>query len=176
MIALADLLLALKVEGDAPAEEQALVRDYERAAVAYCERDTGRYFGPEKEVIQYLDGVGQRDLWLVNEPVAGSVSVTQNGVAVDAAQYEVRGRVLAHTAVWGHVYYPTQVVVTYRAGYTVPDPVGAPDVWTAPDDIQQAVRMITAHWYETRVPVALGTVAPEIKMTVGSILQPWRRL
>lgn len=174
MIALPDLLHALKVEDDAPLAEHNLVQEYERAAVAYCERATGRYFGPEAARTEYFDGHGQREIWLANAPKAGTVAVTSDEVAVAVADYAIRGRVLRHDTAWGGYQYPTEVAVTYTAGYP-PDAVDA-DIWAAPADVQQAVRMLTGHWYENRIPVALGTVAPEIKLTVDALLQNWRRL
>lgn len=172
MIAIADLRNALRVEDDAPAVENDLIRDYERAAVAYCERDTGRYFGPAAERTDYFRGYGQPELWLENTP-NGAVTVTSDGDPVDAADVEVRGRRIVHEIGWGSYWRPVEIAATYTAGGTV----GVdPDVWTAPADIRNAVRMLTAHWYEHRVPVAAGSVAPEIKLTVDAILQKWRRL
>lgn len=175
MIAIADLRNALRVEDDTPAAENDLIRDYERAAVAFVERDTGRYFGPAVERTDYFTAYGQPVLWLENTP-AGAVTVTSDGTAVDAADFETRGRRIVREGGWGDYRRPVEIAATYTAGGTVPDPVGAPDVWEAPADIRNAVRMLTGHWYENRIPVATGTVAPEIKLTVDAILGKWRRL
>lgn len=171
MIALAMLRAHLK---DPPAAENGLVRAYERAAVAYIERRTGRYFGAPVAQTEYLRGVGQREIWLAEVPI-GPVALEADGTAVDAADFTVRGRRLRHVATWGSAAYPVDIVATYTAGYTTSGTGEEVDI-AAPDDIREAVlELVTLH-YEQRLPVAIGTVAAKIPHRVEEIIQAHRRV
>lgn len=171
MIELADLKLALRLDPDATTEDDYL-EALEAAAVAHVERATGRYFGPVVERTEYLRGDGRQEIYLQEEPAATGASpavviaVTSDGEDVSGDDYEVRGRILRHTSAWGLALYPTDLVVIYDAGY---------EAGEEPADIRQAVTTLVAHWYEFRIPVALGTVAPEVAFTLREMLAPWKR-
>ncbi|MDB4952078.1 MAG: hypothetical protein JWM27_4727 [Gemmatimonadetes bacterium] len=176
MIDLDTLKLALRLDA-ADTTEDALLTQYEAAAVAFCERVTGRYFGPPAEVTEYLEGTGGRELWLADAPVDGEVvTVSVDGTELAAEDFEVRGRRLrlayASSPSLG-LYWcapngaSVDVAVTYTRGYAPGD---------EPADARQAVLLLVGHWYETRVPVAIGTVAPDVKLTVNDLLGSLRRM
>lgn len=56
--------------------------------------------------------------------------------------------------------------IDYTAGYGGPADVPAPLV--------QAVRLIAAHWYETREPVAFGGPAHLVPETIAALIAPYR--
>ncbi|TCT02818.1 putative phiE125 gp8 family phage protein [Tepidamorphus gemmatus] len=56
--------------------------------------------------------------------------------------------------------------IDYTAGYGDPAEVPAPLV--------QAVRLIAAHWYETREPVAFGGPANMVPETIAALIAPYR--
>jgi hypothetical protein len=177
MVPLAELLTHARAS-DADAD---LIVAYEAAAVQHVQRLTGRYFGPPAERTEYVAGEGQRELILVNDIAPeGTVAVVMDGTAVPAEDFEIRGRRLRHVSGWGHPgYAAADLVVTYTAGYAVTQPADdyddpIADV-AAPDDVRQAVRLLVAHWYEFRIPVALGTVAPEVAAGLRDLLAPWVR-
>lgn len=59
------------------------------------------------------------------------------------------------------------VRVTYQAGYgTTCDDI--------PADIQQAILMVAAHWWNNREAVALGVVSEEIALSVRDQLRPYK--
>lgn len=58
------------------------------------------------------------------------------------------------------------ILVDYTAGWGDPEDVPAPLV--------QAVRLIAAHWYETREPVAFGAPANRVPDTVTALIAPYR--
>lgn len=58
--------------------------------------------------------------------------------------------------------------IDYTAGYGEPADVPAPLV--------QAVRLLAAHWYEAREPVAFGGPATRVPDTVTALIAPYRVL
>ena len=58
--------------------------------------------------------------------------------------------------------------IDYTAGYGDPADVPAPLV--------QAVRLLAAHWYEAREPVAFGGPATRVPETVTALIAPYRVL
>lgn len=171
MISVEDLRLALRLDPD-DTDEDPFLEALEAAAVAYVERATGRYFGPPAPRTEYLAASGAQELYLADAPVAVSPSTdvvvvaTLDGAEVDEADYTIRGRVLRHSSAWGWSGGPGDLVVTYSAGYVAGE---------EPADIREAVVQLVGHWYENRIPVALGTVAPEIAHTLRDMLAPWKR-
>ncbi|MEN6542005.1 head-tail connector protein [Parvibaculum sp.] len=59
------------------------------------------------------------------------------------------------------------VAVDFTAGYG-----GAESV---PQPLKQAVLMLVAHWYETRLPVAFDGAVSDIPLTVAALIAPYRR-
>lgn len=169
MVPLAQLKAALRIEPDQTADDAELVR-LEAAAVAYCERRTGRHFGEPEQLTEVIEGCGGRDLWLTNEPrTVASVAIigTPGGAsrqAIPAEFYTVRGRRLVGAGGWGSASWPHDIEVQYEAGF--------PD-GEAPADLQQAVTQLVALWFELGLPVALGTVAPQVPHNVADILATW---
>lgn len=169
MIPLADLRTALKQPDSA---EDGYIRQLEQAAVAFCERETGRYFGPAATRVEYFEVTGQRSVWLTDTP-NGAVTATMDGAAVAAVDYELRGRELRHASAWGSHWYGADLRAEYTAGGVVTP--GDSDEWTAPADIRRAVLELTALAFEQRIPVALGTVAPLVPLGVQRTLAHHRR-
>ena len=163
MIPLAELKSALRIDADQDAHDADLLR-LEPAAVAACERVTGRYFGPPATLKETVEGTGQRELWLRNEPheVASVTIVGNPGGAlaqlVPATFYAVRGRRLVGAGGWGYESWPHEYEVVYSAGY---------EPGTEPADVRQAVHDLVALWFEQRIP---GAVPPR----VDELLSPWK--
>jgi hypothetical protein len=146
--------------------EDALLDEYEAAAVAYVERYTGRYFGPPAERVDYLEGTGAREMWLSEEPT-GVVVVVSDEVEVEAEDFTVRGRRLRHASAWGLSAYPTDVVATYSAGYAAGE---------EPADIRVAVMELVGKMYKYRTPIVTDAVSAEIPHGVRDTLNRWRRI
>ena len=167
MIPLADLKLALRVSH---ATDDAHITSLEERAVAYVERKTGRSY-TAGNATEYVRGADDGVLYL-GGPASAVVSVTQRAypgaeetVIVEAADdgFDLRGTKLVRSGgyFWSSAY-------EYEVEYTR-------DV-TPPDDILEAVEGLVSLWYNVRLPVALGTVAPPVPNHVASILAAHRRL
>lgn len=98
-----------------------------------------------------------------------------DGDSVELDSSEVRLDVYAEPGLIYPLYsetWPTTrddvnvVSVLYKAGYGA-----ASDV---PDDIKQAIRILAAHWYKHREPIAAGENIANIPLTVESLLAPYR--
>lgn len=171
MISLADLKLALRIDGTA---EDNYLTALEAAAVAAVERWTGRSFAESGARTEYLTGAGIDRLWLAETPAADpALTVTEAAypgaettaiTAADADGYVIRERTLVRRGGIWHAGY--EYAVTYTAGYAAGE---------EPADIRQAVMQLVGHWYENREPVVVGTVAAPIPLTVRDLLAPWRR-
>ena len=178
MIPLPDLKLAAKVEHDA---DDSYLVNLEAAAVAYVQRKTGWYWGEEAEAVMTVEGGGGGVLWLpekvtavtsvVSQPYEGGDQTTitagaDDGYALRLAPGETHGmRLIRKGGVgWAREY---EYVVTGTIGYDEAVPV--------PDDIRQAVSSLAVLWYEQRLPVALGSVAPPVPNHVAAILEARRR-
>lgn len=118
------------------------------SALAFVERQTGRYFGPPEERVEFLP-LSQR-VWLANEPraVAG-VEVLRpfddDWQAVPAADYRLEGRALwFRTNPVFRCAGPQRCRVTYTAGYDEP-----------PADIEQIVLDLVALRYHGREHVGV---------------------
>ena len=123
----------LRVEDASQAD---LVEELERAAVAFVERETGRYFGPVQTVTETFSGVSGRRLLLRDKPT-GTVTVTENGVAT--TDFTADGRVLLHTVTWSPY---VDIRATYQRGYAEGQ---------EPGDVRALVLQLTAHYYENRI-------------------------
>lgn len=163
MISLAELKEALKLGADT--SEDGYLGRCEQAAVRYVEAVTGRYFGVPTARTEYFQTYGQPTIWLSETPT-GAVTVTADGVAVDAADFSVRGRVLKHDSGWGHAS-GVEIAVTYTAGYAAGQ---------EPADIRLAVIQLVGHWMENREGVVVGTITKEMEFGVRDLLSPWRKV
>lgn len=59
------------------------------------------------------------------------------------------------------------IAIDFIAGYG-----GAEAV---PQALKQAVLLLVAHWFETRLPVAFGDAGADIPLTVAALIAPYRR-
>lgn len=174
MISTADLQDWMKADdADAP-----VLRALEESAVKAVEQITGLYLGVEQTVIEVIRFRGF-PLALANEPVGGVITLLEqwDGSAystVAATDYYVHGSFIFTERYWEPLTAPTRFRATYDAGYTV-DPLDQ-DVWSAPADIQQAVKLLVGHWHENRESVVVGTTAAEVPMSVQMLLAPHSRV
>jgi hypothetical protein len=167
--------------------DDALIEDLERAAVAYVERRTGRYFGPTEEVIETLYGDGGRRLWLSDVPADDAVSVVDaDGATLTDVTLRRSGTEawLERPAglVWGLPRrwsgYPMAYTVTYQRGYAEGD---------EPADIRRAVMAWVARQWALRGKDGLAgesiggysyTIARDLGESTGdldALLAPWIR-
>lgn len=147
----------------------------EAAAVSYVQRRTGWYWGPSEEVTVHLRGMGSPDLWLPDHASAVSKVVEWSPYGIDqtldASAYTLRLepgsthglRLVRLDDIW---YPDAEYAVTYTRGYTEGE---------EPGDIRQAVLGLVALWFEQRLPVALGMVAPPVPDHVAAILTARRK-
>lgn len=157
-----------------------MLRILEQAAVKAIEKLTGRYLGVTAARTETIRFVGW-PLVLSNEPIGGVLTSleTWDGSAFQVqtlTDYSVEGSFVwpNSTTVSAEQTATRRVKVIYQAGYTV-DPLDA-DVWDAPEDIKQAVRLLVGHWFENRESVVVGTSASEIPMTVQMLVGPHARV
>lgn len=154
--------------------------DLEEAAVAHVQRKWGWYVGEPVESTLVVVGDGGGVLWLpekvsavtgvVSQPYEGGDQTTiaegdDDGWALRLPPGETHGSRLVrkggHGWTWG-----TEYVVTASIGY---------DAGMEPPNVRQAVRLLAVHWFENRIPVALGTVAPDIAHTLSALLESGRK-
>lgn len=154
--------------------EETTLREAEQAAVDYVNRMTGRNYGASAEIVETFRWRGGV-LDLANEPVDLVLEQWTGSAweAIGADSYTVDGRLVyleGAYAVGG-----TRVRATYTAGYEPgdpeADPPGDPDVWDAPPVVQQAVRLLTMHWFVNREAVVTGTISTELQLAVDSLLR-----
>lgn len=178
MIAIELLEAAIKPANDA---ETAYIEELELAAVAYIERQAGRYYGPVRDRTEVVIGGGRGALFLegpvapdvydngvitsVNEaayPGADLTEIVQDAddgfVLRDDALYRIGG------GAWLRGY---EYEIAYEQGYYAGE---------EPADIRQAVMQLVTLWFSVRLPVALGTVAPEVPHGVQAVIDANRRM
>lgn len=108
----------------------------------------------EVEEIEYLDPEG---VWRTSPPELYDVDTGSSPGSV----YAPHG--------WpATAERPGAVRITYRAGY---DAEGGEQ---APERLVVAMRQLVRHWYDQRVPVAVGTTAMEIPHMLGNLIAPIR--
>lgn len=167
MISTADLQDWMKADdADAPT-----LRRLEEAAVQAVQKITGRYYGVTAAITETIRFRGF-PLALANDPIGGTLTTLEqwNGTAwaaVPTTQYSVWNSFVFSEGSWETLTL-TRFRATYQAGYTV-DPLDA-DVWPAPADVQQAVRLLVGHWFENRESVVVGTITAELKQGVELLL------
>lgn len=174
MISLRDLKKQCEVEETEHAHDVYLV-DLGDRALAHVNRKTRRNFGPIAQVTETLQGTGGSRLWLTEaaiEPDATTealpISVIERAgpgdeeTTITAAGddgYVLRNNGLALVRKGGCWSSLCEYEVTYWRGAV-----------SLPADVEQAVLFLVAHWFELRIPVALGTVAPSVDNTLNEIL------
>ena len=162
MITLADAKLNIRLADDQDWDD-ALIERMIDGATAYLERRTGWRLSEVGEVTEWLCGDGTRTLWL-RQPVE-AVTVDLDGTEVDPDTYAVRGsRLVRSGEVWRQ---GAEYAVTYDAGFAAGD---------GPPDLQQAVRLIVAGWYEHREAWATGTIVADHKHSVDKIVGAYERV
>ena len=130
----------LRVEDASQAD---LIEELERAAVAFMERETGRYFGPPETVTETFSGVTGQRLMLRYMPT-GTVTVQESSGSgwVAVTDFVVEGRFLVHAVAWSPY---VDVRVTYQRGYAE---------GREPADIRPFILQLVQHYYD-------GTPLPE---------------
>jgi len=147
VISTADLQDWMKADDvDAP-----VLRRLEESAVAAIQKETGRYYGVTAALTEEIRFQGF-PLCLKNDPIGGVLTLLEqwDGSAystVSATSYYVWGSFVFGEGSWSTLTL-TRFRATYNAGYTV-DPTDA-DVWAAPADVQQIVKLLVGHWMENR--------------------------
>lgn len=155
------------------------LRRLEKAAIAFIENRTGRYLGPEAEVVEIVRWRGW-PLALANEPIDGTITSLEswNGSAFtteSSTSYYVFGSfIFGESNAYTSLTAPSRFRVTYNAGFTQLDD---PDSTDAPEDIKQAVLLLVGHWYENREAVVVGDSATdELPMAVSALIDPHSRV
>jgi hypothetical protein len=165
MISDADLVLWTRADdADLPT-----LRRLEKAAIAYIQGRTGRYYGTTAEIVEPLTWTGW-PMALANSPVDDTVTLESwsNGAwtAVDASSYSLLNGFIFWENSVSSLSRPTRYRATYNAGYEVDG--DDENVWPAPDDIQQAVLLLVGHWNENRE--AVGTITQQVQLSVDALL------
>lgn len=178
MIEIAELRRAARVSGTS---RDAQLVDYERAAVAHVEQETGRYFGDEEGVTETIPGTGTVDLWLPEKCKEIPATVSEHATPGDTPTtvtasasdgYVLRGDATLSklTRKGGSVWSPwREYAVTYTRGY---------ETGEEPSDIRQAVKGLVVYWDARRIPLPrVGeTHTFPIPHHVEKIVANWRRL
>ena len=104
----------------------------------------------------------------VHDGAGGSVTLDAAGYAVDAlsepARLVLKGAVPSTEARELNAFE-----VAFTAGY-------GDEADTVPGPIRHALKLLVAHWFERREPVALGLVAQDVPTTIAALLLPYRRV
>lgn len=168
MIPLPLLKLALRVADPDDTTEDPLLQEYEAAAVAWVEKETGRYFGEEEAAAEFVvPGNGTPVLWLPEYASAvsavksraylGGTETTiatgdSDGWALRLAPGRTHGNQLIRRggSLWD---LALDYVVTATIGYGE----GA-----APADIRELVMKLVAGMNRFRTPAVTGTIVAEV--------------
>lgn len=163
----------LKVETDT---EDGLICGLLAAAVGSVEAQIGRNFTPKVEH-QFADGFPCRmpyGLRLRRGPVQEILALEYDdgdGVATALADYRlVEGRneqlLPAYGESWpATIDGPSTVRVDYLAGYAPGE---------RPRELEQAVLMLVAHWYQNREAVSASASISELPLAVKMLIGPYR--
>jgi len=180
MISTADLQDWMKADDvDAP-----VLRRLEESAIQAIQKLTGRYYGVTSTLTEITRFRGW-PLSLASDPIGGVITSLEqwDGSAwalVAASNYYVDGAFIWANAsyTWPpsylYPYMPLRFRAIYQGGYTV-DALDA-DVWPAPADIQQAVKLLVGSWFENRESVVVGTSGFEVPQSVQMLLSAQTRV
>lgn len=162
-------------------DEDTLVSSLITAARVHIETATGRALITQSWSL-YLDAWPDGDA--VPLPLAPLASIDavriydDQGVAttLSATDYfvdtvsQVPRLVRKNDQIWAP---PGQVAngieIAFTAGYSA-------NATNVPEPLRQAVRLLVAHWFETREPVVLGDQANMVPTTVEALSAPYRRV
>ena len=154
--------------------EDTLIRSHIRAATNWCQAFQAR---------QYISATYVLTLPILHDPIeiprsplVSVTSITYTDTA-EASQTLATSEYTVITSddmsprivqAYGKTWPATlpvdeAVTVTFVAGY------GATAA-TVPDDIQHAIRLLAAHFYENREAVITGTVSKEVELSVKALL------
>jgi hypothetical protein len=124
--------IAAHIKG-ATEDDYGLLEELRDAALAFLSESTSRYFGPIREVTEWVHGFGTSSLWLDDTP-EGEAVVRHDGEELNG--WTLRGeRLVRDRGVW---WPEKEYEVTYSQGYTSE---------TLPPDIRQAViDLIATRW------------------------------
>lgn len=169
-VTLTDARAHLRLDAD---DEDALVIALISVARSCLEAETRRAFITQRWTL-LLDSWPGLSVTLPLLPVQSVEEVRVAGEIVDASIYnaDCRGEVarlfLNKGRSWPHPHsFLSGIEIDFTAGYGAPADVPAP--------ICQAIRMLVAHWFETREPVVMGAPAIELPSTVARLIAPYRR-
>ena len=180
MVPVAELKVALAIPA-ARTEYDAYLLDLEAAAVAHVARVTGWYVGESvaADIVVVGTGGGILDLPERASAVSGVASrAYEGGTETTIATGADDGWVLRIPPGSTHgmqlvrrggegwargTEYVVSAVVGYLAG-------------GEPADDRADVVALVAHWYEARLPVAVGTIAAHVPLHVGARLAARRRV
>lgn len=182
---ISDLELARHVKANEEDEEElAELRRFRASAIAAIEAQTGWYWGPVTTLVDTLPATWPLILRAVpratvEDPEEIVITVESRGAsweAVSADSYYADGRMLWLYSAWSTGLYrfglPGRYRVTYTGGFDVDEQ--DPDIWAAPEDIKQYVRMTVGHFWLNREATIVGTTAYELPMGVRDGLAYYR--
>lgn len=157
----------------ADAADTATLRLLEKAAIQAVQQITGRYHGVTATITEIIRFRGF-PLTLANDPIGGVITSLEQWdgstwTTVTASNYSVWNSFVFSEGSWSTLSL-TRFRATYQAGYTV-DGVDA-NVWAAPDDVKQAVRLLVGSWFENRENTIVGTISTELEVGVKMLLSP----
>lgn len=161
----------LRVDGS---EEDALISQLIAAARSHVENACGARFAPRSGVVLKCDAFADMER-LPEAPVASVASITYTDTAgatqtLASSVYELRADgveaaiVLKPDQHWPAIQPGSRITVTAAIGYQVP-----------PAEVQLAMAMLTAHFYDNRSAVVLGETAAEYPFAVNAMICNHRR-
>lgn len=161
-----------RIEVDA---EDDLIKAYIRAATKWAEKFTGRSFITQTWTLT-LDDFPDDEFRLKKPPLQQVNKIEHTNTSgttgtVSASKYIVdTDSFLPRVALKDGEDWPdvdlqeiNGVVIEYVTGY-------GDDAADVPDDIKQALKMLTAHFYENREDTVVGTVVSDVPMGVETLL------
>ncbi|MGB5949464.1 MAG: head-tail connector protein [Parvibaculum sp.] len=174
-VTLAEARSFLRLDG---VEENALVTALITAARSTLEAETRRAFVTQGWRL-VLDAWPGRDISLPLAPVAAvdavHVDAGEGTVTLDPTLFDMDlGAEPPRMAARSDARLPRPaagiggIEIDFTAGYGT----GA----EVPESLRQATLMLVAHWFEARGPVAFGSSAADIPLTVAALVAPYRRL
>lgn len=178
MISDADLLAYIR---PATTDDLPTLRRLEKAAIAFIEKKTGRYFGVAGEITESLQWRGW-PMRLANEPLDGITTFESwDGSAfssVDSTSYYFDYPFIflqSSRSTWTPLTMPARYQATYDAGYSSTG--DDENETTAPEDVKQAVLLLVGHWFENREAVVVGDSATgELPLAVSALLNGHTRV
>jgi len=149
------------------------------AARQYCERYQDRAYITQTWELSMQAFPSIIELPLGNLQTVDSITYKDSaGVITTLAATEYVVSTKGHTGVivpaYGKTFpvftaYPLDaIVITFTCGYG--------DAADVPKTIIHAIKLLISHWYETRTPIVLGSISPQIEFSLKSLLWQERRI